>query len=562
MIDISEGDEKLIIEQNPLALVKHGYLTIKTKADALRKLELNPVQRIILGIIEKQARSGKPVRALILKARQMGVTTLIEALFYALTSQREGVNSLVIADDVKGSNYIFEMQKTFHEFLDGYLKPVIEHSNEKKLSFEGIKSQVLIDTAENKNAGRKYTIRYCHLSEAAFFPDLEAVMLGLSQAVSNRPGTMIIMETTANGVSNAFYDRWCKAVEGNSDWVPVFIPWFEMLEYRMPLMNGEFYSIEDVSGRTKFLEEENNLKKRHGLSDEQLNWRRWCIVNNCNGDVDKFSHEYPSSWEEAFLASGSLYFDRDRLAVEAVKAADKGGARIGEIVKMDGKYVFRLCEDGRFRVYEMPGDAEVSQYCIGADAAEGLPHGDDAAAVVLNKKTNVVVCAYNVCCDTEEFSEDLYKMGSFYNMAMIAPENKGYGSSVCRNLYKVYGNIFRKIIDKTGVRNVTDELGWNTNSVTRGQMLMQLKEEFKEGAVIVRDKEILAQMRTFINHPKKKRPEADKGKKDDLVFALAIAVMVRTYYPYVARSVIEKARKNRMLARPLTVNQGYGFKKT
>src|SRR3990167_2239755 len=171
--------EKLAVETDPLFLVEGGFLTIKTKSGELVRLKLNTIQRMVLDKIKSIMKRGKAVRLWILKARQTGISTLIEAVVYAFTSQKEAVNSLVVADDIDGANYIFGMQKLFQEALDPHLKPVPKHSNEKKMEFEGLHSQILIDTSENVNAGRKYTFRSVHLSEVAYFKDLSGLMLGL-----------------------------------------------------------------------------------------------------------------------------------------------------------------------------------------------------------------------------------------------------------------------------------------------------------------------------------------------------------------------------------------------
>lgn len=550
-------DEAMLVKDNPLALVEKDFLTIKTKDGDLVKLHLNSVQKIVFAIISSLY-GKKPVRLLVLKARQMGVSTLIQAIVYALTSLKKAINSYVIADDIKGSNYIFEMQKLFHETLDNpFLKPKIKHSNEKKLEFSGIHSQVLIDTAENPNAGRKFTLQHVHLSEAAFFSKLNNIMLGLLQSVPNSPNTMIVLESTANGVGGDFYNRWCDAVKGGSDWKAIFIPWYELPEYSMPLKDG-LYPIDALKGdKSKFLKKEVALRAKAKLSPEQVNWRRWCIINNCEGKENLFCQEYPASWQEAFIMSGNLYFDRDALLLEEEKADKMRNNRfpkVGDIVRLDNKYIFRECEEGKFRIYEFP--QRDIQYSIGADTAEGLPHGDDSAMIILNKKTNRTACAYNCQADSDDFSLDLIKAGHFFNMAMIAIENKGYGTSVNKKVYNHYGNIFRKIRDKTGQMDVTDELGWNTNSVTRTQMLGQLKEEISDNATDLFDMELLDQCRTFINNIKKKRPEAEVGKKDDMVFARAIAGMVRHYYPNVMNNRIV----NNSITGNVAPNQGIGFK--
>lgn len=532
--DILEA-EKLAVSIEPMFLVEGQFLTIKTKAGELLKLKLNSIQQKILIKIKQILNSKKPVRLWILKARQAGVSTLIEAIIYANTSQKEATNSLVISDDIDGSNYIFGMQKLFQDSLDEHLRPVPKHSNEKKLEFDKIQSQILIDTSDNLEAGRKYTFRYVHLSEVAFFKDLKTLMLGLNQSVPNLPGTMIIGETTANGIGNQFYDEWHRCSSGLSDWETFFIPWFEVEEYKYTMANG-WYPIEGINFTTpdakdKFLMEEKNLKVKYNLSDEQLNWRRWCIINNCNGDILAFNQEYPDSAETAFISTGDLFFDKEKLKAQEIKKP----ITIGNIVKEEGRYIWRDSPTGLFKLYEYP--ERLSQYVIGADSAEGLENGDKSAAVGLNKKTSSTAITYNHNVSPDKFTEDLINLGHFLNTATIACETKGYGYAINQDLYKRYGSVYRKIKTKKGFKEPTLEIGWVTNSVSRPMILAQLKEEIEQNSTELLDKELISQCWTFINNLKRGQPEAEQGKNDDLVMARAIAGQVRIESPYKEKQV-------------------------
>jgi len=100
----------------------------------------------------------------------MGCSTLIEAIIYAYTSQRQNINSLILADDLDGSNYLFNMSKLYHEQVAKEFKHPLQRSNEKKIEFEGRHSQILVDTADNLDAGRKYTFQIAHLQR---WPSLE-----------------------------------------------------------------------------------------------------------------------------------------------------------------------------------------------------------------------------------------------------------------------------------------------------------------------------------------------------------------------------------------------------
>ena len=315
---------RLLVRADPFLLIEEGHLSIKTKAGELVPLVLNKAQRRLHDIIKKAWNEDKIIRIIILKARQLGISTYIEALLYAITSQKDNQNAIVIADDKDGSNYIFEMSKLYQEKCPEYLRPETKKSNEKKLEFEGNHSQILIDTAENKEAGRKMTLRLVHLSEYAFFRkrNAEAIMLGLSNSVPLLGQTIMVKESTANGF-NHFKDDWDRAESGETDEIAVFIPWYWGEDYMMETSDS-FVIGDPVYG--DITQDEPDLAKQMGKEgidrvSERLMWRRWSIRNNCQGDVDKFHQENPSTPEEAFLASGQCFFDQKELVrqLERVK---------------------------------------------------------------------------------------------------------------------------------------------------------------------------------------------------------------------------------------------------
>lgn len=518
------SEEARLMGENPFNLVKHGFLTIKTKSSGMKKLYPNVIQKKFIDTVEKLFFSAKPVRILVLKARQMGISTVIEAIIYAFTSRMKGINSFVIADDLEGANYIFEMQKLYQEYLDKHLKPRPKHSNEKKLAFAGLNSQILIDTADNPNIGRKYTIQFSHLSECSrFSKPLPEILSGLGHAVPNSAGTMIFLETTANGYED-FYDLWTSAINGKSDWLPLFYAWHEFPEYSLPLENGKLYPIDNVKFSTpmekeNFLIDEKMIKEKYHLTDEQLNWRRWDLVNNCSGDINKFNEDNPSCWQDAFVATGNLYFNREALKRQEIKPP----LAIGNIVKEEGRYIFRQDPAGVFKIYEIPKTAlkyslyQDEQYIVAGDPAEGLEHGDKSAGIVINKRTNKTACVYNHNIPPDRFADDLARMGHYYNEGIIACEYHGVGCSVNQDLYKHYGKVYRKIKTNKGFTEPTLNLGWDTNTHTRPQMLAQLAEEIAEGSTELLDMDLINQCWTFINNVKRGQPEAEKGKCDDMV---------------------------------------------
>lgn len=539
--------EKLVIDRNPLYLIQGEFLRIKTKQGELVPLKLNKPQKYILSKINKLRLEKKPVRAWILKARQLGVSTLSEAIIYALTSQQENRTSLIMADEDDKSKNLFSMSKLYQEQLEKehpVFAPKLKRSNEKALEFEDIHSKIIIETAHNVDAARSYTFVYTHLSECAFFRDLDGVMTGLNQSVPDYWDTVILGETTAKG-RNLFYKEWLRAIEGKTDWLPIFIPWFWMEEYSMPLNDGELYPVEGIKFTSDesvdvFIQEEAEIISEYDLTREQANWRRWAIVNKCNGRMDSFKTEYPICWEEAFMMSGSMYFDRK--GMQGQEKRIERPKRLGEVFYQDMKWEFRDLPDGRIRVYEEPDESE--QYLVALDASEGITSGDEAAGVVLNKRLNTVVAAFNGTFSPEELASIGVNVANYYNKALLIPENKGYGYAVCQKAYQTYGNIYRKKIKDAEGERESKELGWNTNVSTRPQMLAQLDDEIRNNSTTLIDKQLWSEMMTFVQQKDQqgnlKKPEAERGCQDGLVICRGICSIVRMEHPF----VVKHSKKN------------------
>jgi hypothetical protein len=298
------------------------FLKIKTKDNRIVPFCLNAPQEKLYEVIKVQREAGKPIRIIILKARQMGFSTLTEALIFHRTATKANVNSLIIAHRDDSTSNLFQMSKLFYDELPYPLKPMIKNSNAYELRFEnptrdpaekkarpGLRSRIRCVTAGGRGIARSDTLTNVHISEYAFWEGNKKVTLtGLMQAVPNHPDTMVIMESTANGFDD-FQKMWEAAVDGLSEFVPVFFAWYEMAEYRMKVPPG-----------TQWTDSELLLQSVYNLTEEQLSWRRWCIANNCGGDERLFRQEYPASPDEAFLTSGSPVFDNETIMLMRPKA--------------------------------------------------------------------------------------------------------------------------------------------------------------------------------------------------------------------------------------------------
>jgi len=545
------ADEKKYVQAIPLDLIDSGYMHIKTKTGDLIPLSLNPAQRILYDLVCQRRAEKKPIRIWVLKFRQGGISTETEAIIYSLTSQQENRNSLIMADEDDKSDYLFEMTKLYHEKLEEFqphLAPKKKKSNEKKLEFKNIHSQIIIDTGRNVNAARAYTYQYVHLSEVSRFPHLGEVLDGLMQSIPDHWDTIVIGETTANWVDDEFYAEWQKAKKGLSDWIPLFLGWYIMPDYSRPLgVSGKLESLDGLQydtdgGQEDFLKEEELLQRKHNLTNEQLNWRRWCIKNKCRGQVRVFREEYPADDEEAFITSGNCVFDTLKLKQQKLSASAKA---IGELYEdINGRVMFRKTVDGKFRILQDIGPD--LQIAIGADIGEGVGQ-NESAACALDRLTNNTVMGYVGDTDPDQFAKDLALMGRYCNMAIIAPENNSLGFSVCSDLLKIYPK--KLYVEKRKDGKI--KAGWTTDSKSRPQMISQLIQEIREDATELRDETLIDQCLTFVKKPNGKM-EAQNGKQDDYVMARMIAGRLRDMFPY---SAVSKDDKTRAILRKNTDNR-------
>ena len=255
---------KLLMNDFPLFC--KSQLVIRTKAGELQPLVLNKAQLYAYGQIKEQLEKTGKVRKVIVKGRQQGISTLIEALLFWVTIFNYGLRTFILTHESEATKNLFDMVSRYYENLPKDLKPETEVENANELFFKGIDSGYKIGTARNKGVGRSQTIQLFHGSECAFWQNADDHAAGILQSVPFAPDTYVFLESTANGIANFFYDKYKESLMPESDYELIFIPWYWQPEYIKPLKD---FIIK---------EEEIELKDLYKLSDEQLNWRRHKIL--------------------------------------------------------------------------------------------------------------------------------------------------------------------------------------------------------------------------------------------------------------------------------------------
>ena len=204
------------------------------------KFEFNDAQALIHKQIEAQLEKTGKVRALVLKARQQGISTYCTGRVYWKTDYMPLSRSVVMAHDSATSEALFSMSKDIHSNMAAEFRPEIAKSNAKEIIFVDRKKDpetgeeieekrgYRLYTAGSPEAGRGTTPTVAHLSEVAFWGFDDKILAGLFQGIPDAPGTEVILESTANGISGEFYRLWKTAEKGENEYIPIFIPWFHL----------------------------------------------------------------------------------------------------------------------------------------------------------------------------------------------------------------------------------------------------------------------------------------------------------------------------------------------
>lgn len=305
--------------QNDFPYFAKHCLKIKTKAGNIEPFVFNAAQQYLHEQIEKQIREIGKVRVIIVKGRQQGCSTYMAGRYYHRATRRKGQSVFILSHESETTKKLFRIVERFHEETPEVARPSTEIANRKELTFKELGSEYSIGTAGNENVGRGGTVQCFHGSEVAFWQNTDQIQTGILQSVPDLDGTEIVLESTANGMANFFYDLTVEAEAKKNDFRVVFIPWFWQPEYRRPHpADGEVQlSAEEEEYRTTYSQDP---YKRVPLDKEQIYWMR-AKISEFKSQW-KFFQEYPAYLQQAFQTSGDSL-----IHPQAVIRARKSGVK-------------------------------------------------------------------------------------------------------------------------------------------------------------------------------------------------------------------------------------------
>lgn len=501
-------------------------LTIKNKDAKLERIDLSSgseyahIQRTIVKQVEKQYNQGKPVRLIILKGRQMGASTISEALMFWWGFYHYNCNGLVMAHDSKTSRNLFQMNKMFWDLWPFRSAYTLRYATRSQMQWIETGTNLEIATAKNVDTGRGSTFQAIHASECAFYQNPGHLFTGLHEAIPHRHGTIEILESTANGIGNWFYDQWHKSVDDpTNNFYPMFFPWLAHKEYQRPTT---------LSTRLELDADERRILK-FGGSYENVQFRRWKITGY--DDPRMFSQEYPLEPEEAFLATGHPVFPRQKVRECYAKVSSVRGLLI-KTGRGDSEFI--RDDTGPLTIFKMPSsEPRPDLYFVSGDPSGTVGgkfggtsldgKGDPACIQVINRATYEQVAVWHGHIDPINFGYEMAKLGRFYHMAELCPEVEGGGTATITALLTMgYPNIWQhRRPDSTTISQAT--FGWSTNYARKRWACGVLLNMLNGNSVIIHDQKTYEQLLNYVVHENGEWGN-EMGGHDDAVMSLAIAV--------------------------------------
>lgn len=506
------------------------FMRVESKEEGLKPFFLTPEQHdfvdwLITAKEKFKNREITSIKAIVLKARQLGFTTLITAIQDTMMIVERNFSGFTMAHDDDATASIFnDKARGLIEELPVVLQPSFQKLNKKELiTANRAKNKWRAATAGGKDPGRSKTLHFVHYSERAFYKDADRIDAAMLGAITK--SAIVVIESTANGY-NHFKELYDKAIAGENDYKVLFYPWYKTPEYET-----HFESEEDERG---FKEALYNQERYKGVDSKFMKFLHDIsisieLITNSETKYqklywyfkmrqtlkEKVFQEYPTTPEQAFLASGNPYFDVELIDMELLK----------------GYEPIEILKNRDIEIYEKPVHGE--RYVIGADVAEGLDIGDKSTFFILNVRTGEEVANGEYTEAPDGHGRILDKYSRLYNNALIAPELNNHGHSVVNTLRNECKATLRIYIQETSAEDVLKKIkskyGWETTGKSKFTMLDELDTAMRTGAIKIKSQRVLKQLREIL----KENGEISINGKD-LVVAVAIAWNVRKSRPLVS----------------------------
>ena len=433
---------------------------------------------------QRQFERERGQRNIVLKARQMGMTTWVSGRFFLKTVTAQGVLTVQVAQTREAAEGIFRIVQRFWDCLpERYKKGALKksRSNVRQMIFPALDSEFRILSAADGSAGRGMTIQNLHCSEVSRWPgDARETLAGLRAALVT--SGELVLESTPNGAYGCFYNEWTRAQESGIS--KHFLPWWMEEHYvAAPVAN--------------FTDEERELVRRHSLTPEQIGYRRGLQANF--GQLR--SQEFAEDAERCFRATGDCCFEIEPIEVRL--------SELGEPLNQE--------RGGALSVWADPVIGK--KYLVAVDSAGGGTHGDYSAVQVIDSVSGMQCAELKERLKPNELAKAAAQLATHYLGAMVVVERNNHGTAVieCLQSGEHYDHLYA---------HTDGNLGWLTTSASKPRIVARLGILLAKDPGLFYSKRLLGECRTFVTRPNGSTG-AMSGAHDDCLMAMAIAQYVR-----------------------------------
>lgn len=501
------------------------FLKIADKSGKIVPFILTPEQKTLV--------SGLEHKNIISKARQLGCSVVCCALSIRKCVCHPNTTCVLISHSQESTNKVFAKLKQMFYSLPDCIRPELLTNNRQELSFVN-GSRISCQTAGNKDLCRGDTINgILHMSEFALWKNQEGQMQSLMQAVTE--SATVIVESTTKGF-NSFTSTYMQARNGENDFKSFMFNWINgrtlfIPQYKQAVKSWKARHNGEMLTEDEYDDEEKALAKL-GMTPEQAVWRRGKIAES---SLDAFHEEFPSSFEESCIVSGSSVFDNNKVIKlqQALVERKIVPLKIDKIVGLP-QILRTYVQNKSLDIYKVPRVG--MKYYIGVDVSEGLGGKHDYSTMfVMDKDGEQVAEFHNNKVAPFIFADIVNAMGRWYNKALLCVEKASGGHSVIERLrYEHnYGNMVKyKSYDE--FNRTVWQIGYSTNNKTKSLAVNDSREWFDKGMVKIVSNNLLEEMKTFVAEENGSF-NAVTGCHDDLVSAFWLAIQAMKngfWYPF------------------------------
>jgi hypothetical protein len=373
------------------------------------------------------ALNGPKSKILVIKPRQMGASTVILAWIFArLLASREPVQAVSVTHEDRACLRFKMMMSLFASTLPEQLKPNLELDNEYAIGFEHNHAAWRTFMAGGRGQGRSSTNAILHFTEAGFYPEkssalqsddessADAVVASLQSTQHKGPYNKLVMESTGNGPGSKLLMKTAALAQRSQEWELLFFGWFDFPMYSRPLTEGWTPTAEELE-----------LQRLHGLTFEQLAWRRYKIEDE-GYSLMRFRREYPSTPAEPFLPKEEgAWFDVELVNRVLARTDRRPPTTYG----------------GTLRIYHAPQPGEL--YVLGGDTSGGTG-GDPAVAQVLRCSDLVQVATWSSSTTAPHAQAEAWvQLSRAYGNALMIIEENNYGRGVIEAAERLNANVWK-----------------------------------------------------------------------------------------------------------------------